>query len=371
MSRDDQKKRIMRASNVFIAVVGLLFLAISIILITMIVYTISTVSTTGTTTTTTASSTSKIATTTASISTASTGKSTSKTTSNSASANTSSSLVASADATFVKADDDKSFYANIGTNRLRLKCNVDLTHPEAEIGHTKLASLIHGITRNADSYFRMLERAWNKTCLCWAPHFPTTGETKDPKQNVWTRHGWVKGDASEGGSGMTSFEFMDVINRTILKKFPGINTAALMGHSGGGQSLSRYTGVSVLPEEMPGVTFHYVIIAPSTYLWLVPDRNWFLGLGKLNTYASKVGADKIKQNYLARNVVVLCATGDTGSDQLDMSSGAMQQGANRYERAINFVAHLKKLGHTRLKYEWYPGNHGPNLTCKTLTEILS
>lgn len=280
-----------------------------------------------------------------------------------------------------KTSESNTYLATIGQNKLKFLCNIDVTNPSSASNTCIVFQMIHGIDRTAKGYFSMANNAWGKNpnTLVWAPRFPIQSEATD-NENYWSTMGWVTGDESNGPGKMPSFQFLDSINSYFFKTFP-IKTAILAGHSGGGQSTARYTGVSYLPEMFPNVKIYYCIIAPSTYLWLTPDRpkpsdcskntnNWFWGLDRLNTYAAMMGSKNIYCNYMKRNVIVMCGTEDTGTGMLDTSCQANTQGANRFERAKNFAELMTKLQAKNFQYEWYKGGHGPNLRANVITTIM-
>ncbi len=278
-------------------------------------------------------------------------------------------------ATFTPASAPDTYFATIGSDVLIIMCNFNpnAVYIAASPAPVKLFEMVHGLTRDMKGYYSMASKAWSntaKTNLVWAPRFVIASEKENASQNAWSDFGWVQGSASTGGTGMTSYEFSDVINRTFLTKYPTIKTAYLTGHSSGGQYAARYTGLSVLPDIFPDRIFYYCIISPSTFLWLTADRpvsgstcsssnnNWFLGLDRLNEYAAKVGAERIKSNYMNRNVIAICGTQDVETAMLDQSCGANAQGANRYERYKNFVAHMQTLGAKTFYYTTVPSGHG-------------
>jgi len=275
---------------------------------------------------------------------------------------------------------DGTYAATVGgKSKLQFMCNLDVT--SSSIKPQKVFQMVHGMTRDMKGYFSMANSAWGKgtNILVWAPRFSIQGETPDSSYNYWSQIGAVTGDASSGPSNMTSFEFVDAINGAFFKLYD-IKVAILAGHSFGGQFSARYTGLSYLPELFPDVKIYYCILSPSSFLWIVPERpnpssscgnNWFYGLDKLNIYASKMGANNIYCNYMNRNVIMMCGTNDTASAMLDQSCAANTQGANRYERAKNFVALMEKLGAKNFQHEFFNGGHGTNLKGKILSSILN
>jgi hypothetical protein len=275
---------------------------------------------------------------------------------------------------------DGTYTATVGgKSKLQFMCNLDVT--SSAIKPTKVFQMVHGMTRDMKGYFSMANNAWGRgsNILVWAPRFPIQSEILDSSYNYWSQMSAVTGDASNGPSNMTSFEFLDAINGAFFKLY-SITVAVLAGHSFGGQLSARYTGLSYLPELFPKVKIYYCILSPSSFLWIVPERpnpssscgnNWFYGLDRLNVYANKMGANNIYCNYMNRNVIVMCGTNDTASAMLDQSCAANTQGANRYERAKNFVALMEKLGAKNFQYEYFNGGHGTNLKGKILSSILN
>ena len=275
---------------------------------------------------------------------------------------------------------DGTYAATVdGKGKLQFMCNLDVT--SVSIKPTKIFQMVHGMTRDMKGYFSMANSAWGKGggILVWAPRFPIQSEILDSSYNYWSQTSAATGDASGGPNNMTSFEFLDAINGAFIKLF-GITVAVLAGHSFGGQVCARYTALSYLPELFPNVKIYYCILSPSSFLWITSDRpnpssscgnNWFYGLDRLNVYASKMGANNIYCNYMNRNVIVMCGTSDTASAMLDQSCAANTQGANRYERAQNFVALMQKLGAKNFQYEYFNGGHGTNLKGKILSSILN
>lgn len=274
---------------------------------------------------------------------------------------------------------DGTYTATVGgKSKLQFMCNLDVT--SSSIKPTKVFQMVHGMTRDMKGYFSMANNAWGKSSniLVWAPRFPIQSEVIDSSYNYWSQMSAATGDASGGPSTLTSFEFLDAINGAFFKLY-GITVAVLSGHSFGGQVAARYTGLSYLPELFPKVKIYYCILSPSSFLWIVPEKpspssscgnNWFYGLDKLNVYANKMGANNIYCNYMNRNVIVMCGTNDTATAMLDQSCSANTQGANRYERAKNFVALMEKLGAKNFQYEYFNGGHGTNLKGKILSSIL-
>jgi hypothetical protein len=109
----------------------------------------------------------------------------------------------------------------------------------------------------------------------------------------------------------------------------------LYGHSAGGQFCARY--VMAYPEKIGRV----VISAPSTYTF--PRFNWdyYYGLKRTNAVPPEIKFDLEKTMRVPKLVIV--GENDTLSAGLETSPMAMLQGANRLERAKNYVAAFEKI----------------------------
>jgi poly(3-hydroxybutyrate) depolymerase len=95
---------------------------------------------------------------------------------------------------------------------------------------------------------------------------------------------------------------------------------ALIGHSAGGQFLSRVVAFA------PTGAARYVIANPST--WVLPSVDAMVPYG----LGGSPNADLALRAYLAQPVTVLLGTDDTGTDNLSSEPEAVAQGANRLDR---------------------------------------
>jgi len=101
----------------------------------------------------------------------------------------------------------------------------------------------------------------------------------------------------------------------------------LIGHSAGGQSLSR------LAAFVPNAAQRVVIANPSTHVWPTRAERFPFGFGGL---PASLSDDAAIRRYLAQPVTILLGTADTERDDgLNTSAGAERQGANRHERGLN------------------------------------
>lgn len=114
---------------------------------------------------------------------------------------------------------------------------------------------------------------------------------------------------------------------------PGLRHA-LLGHSAGGQFLSRVAAFA------PTGATRYVIANPST--WVVPDVHNAVPYG----FGSTPDAEPALRAYLALPVTVLLGAEDTGTSNLSSEPEAMAQGATRFERGHKTFAQAKAAAAT-------------------------
>lgn len=172
-----------------------------------------------------------------------------------------------------------------------------------------------------------------------APHFSTSADAPTGGF-AWGPSTWPAGEPDRGG--VSSFAVMDALVEAV-----GDRSITLVGFSGGGQFTNRYAAVSRTMLD------RYVIINPSSYVWLTADRprpsascptfnDWRYGLDGRAGYAETGNPEEIRERYASRGVRYLIGTADDdpNSTSLDRSCAAQTQGANREERAVNYHAHL-------------------------------
>jgi pimeloyl-ACP methyl ester carboxylesterase len=191
--------------------------------------------------------------------------------------------------------------------------------------------VIHGTNRNADDYLGYLD---DLDTLVIAPEFQAEGP------GLYWSSGWKQGDRSKDPEQVSSFEVLD----RMVEMYHGV---AVIGHSAGGQFVTRYAAGT----RLQGLT--YVVANPSSYLYLdrsrpvggpsdgnCPDFNEYkYGLDELNDYMSA----GVASDYPTRNVIYMLGSLDTKVDKyLDTSCEANRQGANRYDRGMKFHDHLAR-----------------------------
>ena len=124
---------------------------------------------------------------------------------------------------------------------------------------TRAVIMVHGINRNADTYFETTVASANQaisrgvmSCalrrsLLIAPQFQNGTDSAASDELVWSGSGWVRGDASTTASGaISAYRVIDTIIARLgdTAAFPNLRTIVLAGHSAGGRpttSTSRTT----------------------------------------------------------------------------------------------------------------------------------
>ncbi len=119
----------------------------------------------------------------------------------------------------------------------------------------------------------------------------------------------------------------------------------LIGHSAGGQLLSRFAAFA------PSVAQRIVITNPSTYVWPTREARFPYGFGGLPPALSD---DIAIRRYLAQPVTIFLGQADVYHDpDLNVRTSAMQQGAHRYERGLNAFRTAQKLAQERgWEFNW-------------------
>lgn len=249
---------------------------------------------------------------------------------------------------------------------------------DCHAGVERVVVVQHGNGRTAWSYFNSLQSAAElagvaTTTLILAPHFPAPLEAPDGFHS-WSplSSGWKSGDDSLTMPPLSSFAAVDLLlldHVLASPHYPALTEVVVTGHSAGGQFTQRYalsTAVDAAPEAA-GVDFRFLVLNPSSYLYLDPYRWDGQGTPPAIDFAIPAGSDcdsdyneykygleaipaghyvaehlgTIPDAYLARDVTYLLGEADTLQDaDLDTSCPATLQGEHRLERGQVFAAYL-------------------------------
>ncbi len=251
---------------------------------------------------------------------------------------------------------------------------------------TRAVILIHGATRNANTYYSTLQTAAShayvpsSNIILIAPQFLVEVDISahNLPSNIlfWSTSGWKIGHKSKSTTShprpfrISSFAVMDSLLYLLASNNPNLQTIVVAGHSAGGQYVNRYAAGSPMIDYLKthfGITVRCVVANPSSYLYFNSERHvqgsytqfavppynviqacptynqYRYGLEGLNSYMSSVGATQIRAQYPGRNVIYLLGEEDTNPNDpwLDVSCAAMLQGSQRLERGIIYFNFLK------------------------------
>jgi len=155
-----------------------------------------------------------------------------------------------------------------------------------------------------------------------------------------------RGGGDANGTSFSSYDYIDAIFAKFADrtKYPNLRKVVLAGFSAGGQFAGRYaaTGKGVVRD---GVKVVYIAMAPSTEFRFDPDQPWHYGLKGRPRYSAALTDEEIMKNLCSRRVWRGCGSRDVlgrPKTSLDITPPAVAQGANRYERFMNFKSYLDK-----------------------------
>ncbi len=265
------------------------------------------------------------------------------------------------------------------TFRFPLYANYDPFAANEDIEH--LVYSVHGIATCGQGSLQVdalrsakrLAGGHEDDTLIIGPHFVQMSCTSENEKIFWDGYWrWKDGfDASAyraDGSrvtllGVGAYDLDDRIISHVAESglFPNLRTVVVMGFSAGGQHLSRYSAGTQLEARFPGLLFRYIVVSPSTYMylneyrrdfandrWIVPDEaayprynSYKHGLDDLNEYMARSGRSRILASYPLREVIYAIGDRDTGTGMLESDYKAMLQGENRLERAVTYYRHIE------------------------------
>jgi hypothetical protein len=188
----------------------------------------------------------------------------------------------------------------------------------------------------------------------------------------WWGGGWREGAPSENAPGVSNFDLLDGMVIHIVDRFPGIKAVVHVGHSAGGQLLSRYSFGSPVHDILRdrGILVRYIVANPSSLLYFdrqrpdlitgrgfidyttripvlstgeCPEFNTYkYGLDRLVPYMSRRPVAALLEGYRRREVIHFQGLADTDPDDsgLDRECGGMLQGRFRLERGKRYYEYL-------------------------------
>jgi hypothetical protein len=231
----------------------------------------------------------------------------------------------------------------------------------------RLVIVVHGALRDADSYLghaTVAAALAGSPALIVAPQFLADVDASGgiPAEALyWGIEGWKGGRPALGPAPVSSFAAMDGLLEQLTGPdvlVPGRHLAVVIaGNSAGGQFVNRYAAVGRGPDALAerGIAVRFIIANPSTYLYFAPERpvavpddgyvnRWRYGFGAPPPYVQG-GPDQSLRRYLSRDVAIVLGRQDSDGAALllEVSPPAMAQGANRFERGVNYDAHVRGL----------------------------
>lgn len=266
--------------------------------------------------------------------------------------------------------------------------NGSIEAPDSNV--QRVVFVIHGNSRNAWDYGNYGQEAATlaganptTTTLVVAPLFVADPDISsgDTSRMYWSDSGWKEGSLSQTSPfarpwRMSSFEVLDKMALQAKSTFSGLNKMSLIGHSAGGQFVSRYGGGTSLPEQMTNVDFRFAIANPSSYLYFDDRRpkngtfpsltsseksacsgfdTYKYGMTGMNDYMNKVGANSIPDRFKGHKIYYLLGDQDNANtNSLDTGCEANLQGPFRLQRGNNYVNYINTYfgsppaGHTKL-----------------------
>jgi hypothetical protein len=237
----------------------------------------------------------------------------------------------------------------------------------------RLLVVVHGALRDAGNYLAHAEAAAQDLrdhTLIVAPQFLADVDLKGhaepwPGTLFWDAEGWKGGGDALGSAPISSFTAMDRLldQLTTPDRLPGGRTPSVVifGNSAGGQYVNRYAAVGRGPALLAGrgIDVRFVISNPSTYLYFTTDRpkevpggtginRWRYGFEGAPAYVEGNATDNLRR-YLRRDVTIVLGREDRDGAALLLETGAaaMAQGANRYDRGINYRNYILDLARDR------------------------
>lgn len=244
--------------------------------------------------------------------------------------------------------------------------------------------VVHGTERDGHRYWRALARAARRAgrdvrgrTFLAAPQFFTRREIRarglGADTLAWAPQAWKQGDDSRNGGGVSAFSVVDAMVERLLRRdrFPDLRQIVIVGHSAGAQFAQRHAVASSCHARARdrGVALRYIVVAPSSYLYLDetrrgagpagahgrPSREALLrcprynhykyGLRQANAYVGVRDPVELRRAYAAKEVVYLVGEHDDDPDDrhLDRSAAAMLQGRDRRDRCLAYRGHLAHL----------------------------
>ncbi len=216
-----------------------------------------------------------------------------------------------------------------------------LTYRPQQCTPESLLLVFHGLKRNVEGYREAARKVADRNCMIIvAPLF----DKKRFPSWAYQRGGIVRDGVVRPQRTWTVNYVPDIAD--WARRATGLEDYYLIGHSAGGQFLSRVAAFA------PTQAKRIVIANPSTHVMPSLDVKAPYGLGE--AYPRAEGTAALRR-YLEQPVTILLGGEDDDEDAEDLSKteGAMQQGATRLERGQNaFRAGQKAAADHGWTFNW-------------------
>lgn len=244
--------------------------------------------------------------------------------------------------------------------------------------------LQHGVDRNANTYWKILNNAWaaardsgyshaNDLSIRLAPLFFSTdrdSEALNSSTLAWgDPNAWTGGDGSThpSGSDLSTFTVLDALvdKYSDSSNFPHMKRIVFVAHGGGAQVVQRYAVLG----RTSSVDIRYVVGDPSSMLYFTKDRpvkvdtsscpaynDFRYGLDNYDEpYSLSGSAVSLFKRYASRDVHYLVGLEDTSADDGDQLCGGRAAGGSaRRDRSQDYWAYLHLLAGSTSTPD-YPG----------------
>src|SRR5262245_16746473 len=219
----------------------------------------------------------------------------------------------------------------VGGHRLAL-----FTYKPKNYGRSSpLIVVFHGMLRNADAY---RDNARGMADRFGAPVVAPRLDLERFPIEAYQLGGVQKGGADRPPDQWTLRLVQPLVEEVRRREGRPAMPCLLIGHSAGGQFLSRLAGLVACDAT------RIVAANPGTHLWPGLDLPFPYGYGRL---PEGTGGEAALRRYLARPLTIYLGTADTGDEDLLQTPEAMRQGRTRYERGQNCFAAAQALAQAR------------------------
>jgi len=218
------------------------------------------------------------------------------------------------------------------------------TYKPAHYEGGPLLVTLHGLNRNADGYLAYSRPlAERHGFLVVAPYFDRE------RFPTWRyQGGGIARYANPPDSGALKLEsesrwaatiLLEIVERIRTEENRPDLPYYLLGHSAGGQLLSRFAAF------LPNAAQRIVIANPSTYVWPTREVRFPYGFGGL---PDALGNEEAIRHYLAQPLTIFLGTADVKRDgSLNVGESAMRQGPNRYERGLQVFGAAREVAQNK------------------------